>query len=760
MKLGPAGIEDRRGWLRLRHAVGACALLWGLSLAPRAAWAQPATEVDERAADSSQPVATSAPITAPRPLVTGVKYPDGAHGDATVVLELLIAGDGTVTQASVVAGEPQFASAALEASREWSFEPARRGEQTIAARIRYEVRYYEELPQEPVEPAAEPATQGPTSDEPQTVVEVVVRGKVPPGAQSLTRAEARELPGSFGDPTRAIEVMPGVTPVVSGVPLFFIRGAPPGNVGFFIDGIKVPLLYHAFLGPSVLSPALIDKVNLYPGGYPARYGRYAGAIVELELAPIADELHAEGSLRLYDAGAFASSPFAAGRGRALVGGRYSYTGLVLSLVTPAALDYWDYHTLVEYDLTRRDTVGVFAFGSFEYFGDEDEFFGTDFHRIDLRYDRKLSRNASARVAITFGRDRTRAKRGVLTSESFAARSELRNQLSQQVLWRAGVDATLEGFDMEVAPLNTSADDIRRLFPGRTDLATGAYTDVVWSPASVVEVTPGVRVDLYQSQGARAVGIDPRLAARYRLSPSVDVVHAFGIAHQIPSYVPGVPGAVVAGLPGGLQESLQSSAAVEVTLPDDFWVSVGVFQNVYLRLTDPISLSQNLALNADIAKERATGSARGIELQIKRSLSRRVGGVVAYTLSRSTRTHGGLDSVAGFDRPHVVSAAVSVDLGGRWRAGAKGMFYSGIPGSRTTGEGPIFDQPRGRPYYRLDLRVEKRFRLGQRGYLAPFAEVMNATLSSEVIRRRCGVDNCVQTEVGPIVLPSVGVEASY
>jgi hypothetical protein len=704
------------------------------------------------------PAQAAQQVTPPRAVETPVSYPEGAQGDARVVLELTIAADGSIQQARAVEGPAPFADAAADSARNWRFTPARRGEQAVPAKIRFEVRYVEEKVDAPVE---EVSPTPPEAGAEVAPVEVVVRGKVPPGAKTLTRAEARELPGSFGDPTRAIEVMPGVTPVVSGVPMFFVRGAPPGNVGFFIDGVKVPMLYHAFLGPAVLHPAMISKVTLYPGGYPAQYGRFAGAIIELGLAPVESELRAEANLRLYDSGVFLSSPFASGRGRAMAGGRYSYTGLILSLLTDAELEYWDYHALAEYDLTRKDTVSVFGFGSFEYYGDgKGEYFGTDFHRLDLRYDRALSKDSSARVAITFGRDRTRATRGLLKAESFAARSEVRHRFSNEVQWRLGADALLEGFEMEVGPLNDAADDIERLFPARTDLAFGGYSDLVLNPESWLEVTPGVRVDLYRSQGAQAVGVDPRLAARYHLTRNVDVIHTFGIAHQIPSYVPGVPGAVVGGLEGGLQESIQTSAGVEVGLPDDFSASATAFQNVYLNLSDAIGLSQSLALNADIAKERSTGVARGIELQIKRSFTRRVGGVLSYTLSRSERSHGRVQSVSGFDRPHMLTAAVSVDLGERWRVGAKGVFYSGVPGSRNSGEGPIFDQERGRPFYRLDVRAEKRFRLGERGYIAPFVEVLNATLSSEVIRRRVGPTRVDETEVGPIPLPSIGVEARY
>src|SRR5690606_19813385 len=105
-----------------------------------------------------------------------------------------------------------------------------------------------------------------------------------PRAQTLTRAEVRQLPGAFGDPFRASEALPGVTPLASGVPFFYVRGAPPGNVGYYLDGIRLPLLYHVGLGPSVVHPALISRVDLYPGAYPTRYGRFSGGVVAGEVA--------------------------------------------------------------------------------------------------------------------------------------------------------------------------------------------------------------------------------------------------------------------------------------------------------------------------------------------------------------------------------------------------------------------------------------------------------------------------------------------
>src|ERR1700730_4968261 len=68
------------------------------------------------------------------------------------------------------------------------------------------------------------------------VQEVTVKGVRPePDRHEMTGGEVRQMPGSFGDAFRAIEALPGVIPIVSGLPYFLVRGAPPGNTGFFID---------------------------------------------------------------------------------------------------------------------------------------------------------------------------------------------------------------------------------------------------------------------------------------------------------------------------------------------------------------------------------------------------------------------------------------------------------------------------------------------------------------------------------------------
>jgi hypothetical protein len=216
---------------------------------------------------------------------------------------------------------------------------------------------------------------------------------------------------------------------------------------------------------------------------------------------------------------------------------------------------------------------------------------------------------------------------------------------------------------------------------------------------------------------------------------------------------------VAGLPGGLQRSLQSSAGVRAELPAKVRSRVTLFQNAFFSLTDPFSQRQDLDLDADQAKIRAQGHAYGLELSLQRPLTQRLGASLAYTLSRTTRSTGRVGTLSGYDRPHVLNGGVSFDSGRHWLWSAQSVLYSGVPGSRSFGELRVFDQSRAPPFFRVDVRLEKRFVASETAWWSIVFEMMNASLSREVLRRPCE-RTCRNEYVGPIVLPSLGVSGQF
>jgi TonB family protein len=731
----------------------------------------------------AQPAAPPA-IVAPRvETVTQVPYPEGATGNATVVLVLVIDRDGSVRSAEVERGDEPFASAARKATASWRFTPATREGVAIAAKIRYEVSFVEQRTPVPEEPPPGPgpgpppgAAKGTTvppaggapvgEPEPQDeAIEVTVQGlKHPPSVTSLRRAEVRQLPGAFGDPFRAIEILPGVTPIVSGLPFFYVRGAPPGNVGYFLDGVRVPYLFHAAAGPSVVHPAIVDRVDLYSGGYPARYGRYAGAVVAAESTEPRTDWHGEGNIRIVDAGALVEGGFAGGRGTALAGGRYSYTAGLFSLISPEiTLDYRDYQARVTYDVTDRDRITVFAFGAYDYLSEtsndiETVLFGSEFYRVDGRYDVRLSGGGTLRTALTWGFDQTKIADGRNTRDTLlGTRLELNKPIGETVTLRGGVDYQHDEYAADPRPYADPDDpetrDFNALFPPRSDAAAGAWFDVVWKLDPRLEVTPGVRLDVYHSGGASALSVDPRLALVVHVRKDIRILHALGMAHQPPAFIVPVPGLAVANLQGGLQTSLQAASGVEVDLPWSTTASVTLFDSVFLNMTDSIGVRPP----GDDATQipRSLGGAKGIEVYVRRPLTKQLGGFVSYTLSRTTRSIEGFTFPAAFDRTHVFHTAVAYDLGRNWRAGTRFSLYSGPPVLRPPAGLPEFfrpsDPPRDPVFYRLDFRVEKKWRVTDTAWISFVMEMLNATLNTETIQGN---------EVGPVTIPSIGVEGGF
>jgi hypothetical protein len=645
--------------------------------------------------------------------------------------------------------------------------------------------------------------------------EVTVHGaRHEPGETSLTAAEIRQVPGAFGDAFRAIDALPGGAPINSGIPYLFLRGAPPGNSGYFIDGIRVPLLYHVAFGPSVIAPRLIDRVDYYPGGAPAQFGRLVGGAVSADLARPAERVHADGTVRAFDAGALVESPLAGGRGDALVAGRYSYTAAALSLFSKGiTLGYWDYQGRFGWKLGDRDRVGVFTFGSHdlrsELPGVLPTTFNADFHRIDVRYDHDLSRG-TLRVALTLGVDTSGNEQGSASDRLAAVRVEIDRPITPTLRVRLGADATIDHFDAGLPATPDQSYAIAATYPAHEDTTTGAYADLVWRPAHGVEVVPGVRADLYEwhrlsalplppgppisravalrqpAPFSAAAALDPRLSARVTLHPRVALVSTIGMYHQGPSFIIPVPGVQPGGFPKGLQAALQRSAGLEVALPAEITATVTGFWNEYRNVTDFSTCSLQfgeLDVGSGCVDARNRGRAYGMELLVKRPLTNRLGGWLSYTLSRAVgeiTTQAAFGSVptrplvpTQFDREHVLSMVAVYDFGRGWRAGARLFLMSGQPyyvyslygvevGSLAPPPvvvGP-YEVDRFPAFYRLDIRAEKRWPIGKAGWIAFVVEGLNVTLSREAVNVSCPYSgSCTPVMNDPLTIPSIGVEGS-
>lgn len=618
----------------------------------------------------------------------------------------------------------------------------------------------------PLAPSADPP---PPPPEPEPI-EVTVRE--PPkqtDTTKMTRAETRTMPGAFGDPFRAIESVPSVVPLASGVPYFYVRGAPPGDVGYFIGGIRVPLLFHMGLGPSVIHPALIDSVEIVPGAAP-EVGRFAGGVVQGALTAPREDFRVEGNLRAVDTGAFVEVPFDHGRGDALAAGRVAYTALLFSLLSSdVVLDYWDYASRVSYEVAPGHRVGVFGFGAYDHLankveGKEDELlFDAMFHRLDVFYEVDLSPATKARFDVVLGFDKTRlAEADQVIDRSLALKAELKGRLSDEAAWLAGFDFSTDDFDAELSEVGE--EGFQTFFTPHTDHVAGVFA-VFPFRLDRVALRPGVRADAYLSGGHTAVAVDPSISLRLDLLPNLALVTTHGLASQMPSFIVAGPGFRPPLDDHGLQRSFSSSAGLEYKPDESTLVKVTGYRSAFFDLNDALGTSglggEGFPDGLTRFDRRFRGWAAGLELSLRRRMTRSLGANLTYSLGRSVRVdERGQSFPSGFDRTHVATAALTYDFGRGYSFGMRHLFYTGAPLLEDTDEG-VRVVRRLPPFYRLDWRFEKKWTIGRRGWVSFIAEVLNTFLAAETLSEDCSrPDACTPSKLGPVTIPSLGVEGAY
>ena len=648
------------------------------------------------------------------------------------------------------------------------------------------------------------------------------------GETTVRREDTRDLPGTFGDPTRFAETLPGVVPTASGLQAFFVRGAPPTATGYFIDGVPVPALYHVGFGPSVIHPGLIDHVDFYQGAPPAAYGRYIGGALGATTNAPEDHPHAEANLRLFDVGALGETPFADGRGSALVAARYGYPGVILPLfATNTGLSYWDYQGRVTWNVDDRDRIGVLAFGSDDELTQQQgdpgstytqQLVADQFHRVDLRWDRALGTSAAPatmRLAATLGRDAVGDNVSNAIDDSARLRLELDVRPSRDLRVRAGADVLFDRLRPGPPPEGSPAGGAT-LALSRAAVVIGAHVDAAWRVSRAVELTPGLRADVYATDflrtasapaGLETVGgsatpvLEPRLAARVRMASGVTAVSTFGMSHQLPGIVAQYPETTPFIQPGvltGLQSSVQASQGVEIALPASFSLTSTGFLHEYSGLPDTTACAFSPVDPSQCVTPTVGGRAFGLEFLLRRPFTDRFTVWVSYTLSRSTReahvagasptvTQPSMEpttTILGeYDRTHVLSAVASFDLGKSWRVGGRLFAYSGRPYTAFSMDSPVvpYDSQRLPGFFRIDARLEKAWIIGGKDRIAVVLEGVNVTLNKEVVSASCGgpatasvirvpaigsaggravVNACSFDTIGPITIPSIGVEGTF
>ncbi len=653
--------------------------------------------------------------------------------------------------------------------------------------------------------------------------ETVVRGareKKEVVRRTLERQELQKVPGTFGDPIRVLQNMPGVAraPLISGA--LIVRGASPSQTLTFFDGVEVPLLYHLGGGPSIVNAEFLDRVDFFPGGFGSRYGRAVGGVVDVATRKGAsDTLHGSVKVDLLDSGFFVEAPVAPGISVAAAA-RRSYVDVLMPLVLPEDPQggtllvlprYWDYQVRVDFGAPRgaepgpggRSSGYVMAFGSDDVLnvvasgGGRNRDITVDtqtlFHRLKGDWTYRYGGLTSVFTPYA-GYDLARFGFGETTLDAdvwtMGAREDLSLELLPWLTARTGVDVSFEHLE-GVATLPVIGGIQYPAFPGaepQVEMQTlkrvaNAFDGALYAELDVkagpVTLTPGLRATYARIRGQERVVYDPRLWLRVQPTEKTSVKASAGLYSQ-------PPGALDLDSPPWGNPALtherafQASVGVEQQLTDAISVDLtGYYNRRYDLVVSPGETVQNDdgTLTRTFYANSGLGRAYGLEVLLRHAVTRDFFGWLAYTLNRSEQRRvgdGGEYRLTTFDQTHILTAVASYRLPGGFELGARMRYATGRP---TTPLQHTFDRYsvdtnryegtfgesrsiRFKPFHQLDLRLDKSW-LFQSWTLTAYIDVQNVYNASNVEATFNDYRYREVIEVPGIpVLPVLGVKGSF
>ncbi len=584
---------------------------------------------------------------------------------------------------------------------------------------------------------------------------------------SLRNEELHQTPGTLGDPFRAVALLPGVTQPMPLLPLYVVRGASPGMSGFFLDGMRIPALFHFLIGGGVIHPRLIDRLDFYPGSYDASFGHFAGGIIDAATRPARSDapLHGEAQLSLYDLSALAEVRLP-GNVRIAASGHYGYPGPLIHLIDPSVdINYWDYQLRMDWRSLTLEALGSFDstvadLSNYQSLGRSGNVAGeyrVAFHRLQLRH-RPHWRHVDLDTALVGGVDEMAVLGGFgVRKLALSARAHARFHLGgwqalrlDDLTLSAGIDAELSRFRGSNFPLpdviGEAPDQLGELSGDRDGLSGGLYLQATGEFFHRrLTTTLGVRADVYHVGQVTLLGIDPRTTLRIKLMKGLALTGGFGLYQQPPSFPVALPGIDTYALQLGLQRAWQGASGVEAALPADLTLAATGFFARFANINDAVidftptvctsPPPESLSGLPAIVTRQVAGDSFGMELLLRRHTGR-LTGWIAYTLSRSERVFSCGLRPADFDQTHVLNIVAQVRLPWNLMAGARLLVQTGRPYTQVSldelpDNTPLRNNQRLPTYVQLDLRLDREW-VFKAWAIAAFIEVLNTTYSRSIL----------------------------
>jgi TonB family protein len=672
----------------------------------------------------------------------------GATQAASVILTIDISATGKVTNVVVAqSAGPAFDATALNAAKQFEFEPAEVDGKPAPAKItyRYEFAVKVEAPPPPPPPAVEPPPPPPTNPTEEVQITGRPRDRKQVVDYSVRAEQAKKVAGTQGDVLKVIQNLPGISrpPVASGQ--IVVWGSAPKDTRVYVDGVDIPALYHGSGLRGTVSSDLVSAIDLVPGAFGAEYGRGLGGLVRVETRALPSGVHGFVAADTLDGSAMVSTDIGP---RARVAGAFRY-GWIDEVFEAYPTDrdlgdtfpiprYRDGQVKATFDLRKDaqvDTVFLWSDDALQRTVDSAdpakrkiESTRNHFWRVYARYTSVDDRGDTVILTPFYGQDGSSLSQrfgGTPThlsndSDRYGLRASLKSSVSKAEGWmpgillNAGLDAlgtaanlthdgslTLPPREGDIAVFGQAPGDEYAYDTYKThvlDLGPYAFADMRLGP---VLFTPGVRFDMYMIEGNKHLpplpgvppigfsrlenALSPRASARWDVTSRFALTAAYGNYNQAPE--PEDLSSVF-GTP-----DLELAKATHLTLGQSLKITdtLNLDMVAFDKSLSALPVRSRLAnpILGRLLVQNGEGRSYGVQFLVRQELWHGFFGWASYAISKSERRYLGDDLWRrfDFDQTHVLSVVGSQEIG-KWSVGARFRYATGNP--RTPVIGSVFD----------------------------------------------------------------------
>ncbi len=552
-----------------------------------------------------------------------------------------------------------------------------------------------------------------------------MRTQVHASIVKISSKQIKQIPSVGGEPDLAqyLQVIPGVVFTGDQGGQLYIRGGTPIQNKVLLDGMTVYNPFHSIGLFSVFDADIIRNVDVYTGGFSAKYGDRISSIMDIRMR--------EGNFSKYK-GKISASPFGAKlmfegpivRSKEPGGGGSSFifstktsyleqtSKLLYSYIDTGGLpfNYTDFYGKITLDAANGSKVNIYGFN-----------FGDNVHYQALSDLNWRERGIGSNIIMVPSQSNALIKINVNYSDYGISLQSADNlprsstisgfNMGMENTYFIGKDQVDAGLDLQAFKTNfTFYNSVgRKLEQMENTTELGAYVRYKKTFNKLL-FDPSIRLQYYASLSETS--IEPRLGMKYLMSKKVRVKFAGGYYTQnlisassdrdvmnlfygflsgpenLPKEFNGKP------VTSKLQKAWHAISGVEYDINSKFELNVEGYYKYFPQLTN-INRNKIFDDNGDNSDQPdflkkdyiiEQGDAYGVDFLLKYNFKKWYIWAV-YSLGYSHRFDGYQTYPPHFDRRHNINLLATYTFGAdlNWQVSARWNFGSGFPFTPTQGE---------------------------------------------------------------------------